>query len=211
MLSRLFNPKHSEADRLRVVGAFPCCLVSEVESILNVIPVAKHPRSSNDIGLVSLDGESLKVPFRVYFPEPSQSSSASLTKTQRTILACLYTRHGDGHVRERCLRKLIGTEEQWVVPFVLQPIGEYVIEIIQFILQNADQLKREHYSNFIKSNPEFCTTTSRRILSYWSCYFRHTSLFFSEHCGFIIAKELGLWDERVAKRLLKRKSTTKAN
>ena len=211
MLSRFINPKHSEADRLRVVGAFPCSLASDVETVLNVIPVAKHSPSSNNIGLVSLDGESLKIPIRVYFPESGQSYSASLTKKQRTILTCIYTRHYDGYVRENYLREIIGAEEQWVVPFVLEPLGEYVIEIIQFIFRNTDQLKREHYSNFIKSNPEYCTTTSHRILSYWSCYFRQTSLFFSDHPGFVVAKELGLWDERVAKKLPKRKSATKAN
>lgn len=98
-----------------------------------------------------------------------------------------------------------------VVPFTLQLLGEYVIEIIQFISQNTNQLKGQNYSRFIKSNPEFCARTSQRILSYWYCYFRHTSLFLNEHCGFLAAKELGLWDYHLAKKLPKHSSSKDAD
>ena len=209
MLSRFSSPKHSDADRLRIVGAFPSSLAPDVEAVLSAVPVAEHSASTDDIGHISVGGENLKIPFRVCFPEPSHSSLASLTKAQRTILTCLYTRHHDGHIREKYLREIIGAEEQLVSPFVLQLLGEYVIEIIQFISQNTDRLKSVNYSSFIKMNPEFCTRTSQRILSYWSCYFRHTALFFDEYCGFLAAKELGLWDERIAKKLPKNDSIKK--
>ena len=209
MLSRFFNPKHSDAVRLRIVGAFPRSLTSDVEKVLDAIPVAKHAPSSDDIGLITLEGESLNIPFRIYFPEPNQISLVLLTKLQRAILTCLYTRHHDGRVREKYLREIIGAEERWVIPFVLQLAGEYIIEIIKFLDQNSHQLKRENYSSFVKANPAFCLITSQRIFSYWSCYFRHDPPFFNEHCGFMFAKEIGLWDEGVAKKMPKRKPVLK--
>lgn len=35
----------------------------------------------------------------------------------------LYTRHHDGHVRQRHLARIIEVTDSWIVPFVVQLIG----------------------------------------------------------------------------------------
>ncbi|MGW7050030.1 hypothetical protein ACWGDT_46840 [Streptomyces avermitilis] len=54
----------------------------------------------------------------------------SLTVVQQAILHCLYSRHCDGLVRRRHREQIAGSDEPWVVPFVVQSAGEYVLEIM---------------------------------------------------------------------------------
>jgi len=205
MFTLLSKQKHSEATRTRIKGAFPSGLASDVESVLNVIPVAEHEPSKSDIGVITVEGECLHIPSRIYFPEPAQEFLSELSKQQRIILACLYTRHHDGFVREKWLQQIVNVEEQWTVPFVLQLAGEYVIEIIKLLCENADSFKREQYSKFIKANPAFSLLTSRRILSYWACYFRSIAPRFIDYYGYKFAKEIGLWNERITRGLTKQR------
>jgi hypothetical protein len=95
------------------------------------------------------------------------------------ILHCLYSRHGDGMVRQRHLEQIIPSGEPWVVPFVVQLVGEYVLEILQAIRNGVPDLAtpgsapRLLYGEFVARNPSFFARTERRVVSYWSCYHRH--------------------------------------
>lgn len=116
--------------------------------------------------------------MRIYNPEPPGDVVAGLSATQQTVLHCLYTRHHDGFVRQRRLRKIIASEEPWIVPFVVQLIGEYVLEIVVEIrdaltdldVQGSTQQMR--FGAFIAENPAFLELTSQRVMSYWNCYYR---------------------------------------
>lgn len=88
------------------------------------------------------------------------------------------TRHHDGYVRQRHLEPLVAEPGEWVVPFVVQLLGEYVVEIHEAILarllpildRSADA--REAYRRFVAANPDFIAVTEARIASYWNCYYR---------------------------------------
>ena len=67
-----------------------------------------------DIGFLSLDGEVLRIPGRVYFPVAGSIWGSGLTPGQELIVDCLYTRHCDGYVREKFLRKILFAEPDWV-------------------------------------------------------------------------------------------------
>jgi hypothetical protein len=199
MLPRPADPKHSEAVRSRVAGAFPLALAAEVAAVLSVIPAAKQEPAAENIGLIFVDGEKPKIPRRVHFFEPGLAGLDSLIELQKTILGCLYTCHHDGRVREKWLRQIIGSEVRWAAPFVLQLTGEYDAAALKFLLQNTQQLKRANYSDFLKTNPGFRLIISRRILNHWKRYFSRNQIEFSEHGAFILAREIGLWDEAVKK------------
>ena len=57
-------------------------------------------------------------------------------------------------------------------PFVIQLIGEYVIEILQDIYKRIDKLGTENYRKFLIENPDFFITTKQRVSSYWDCFHR---------------------------------------
>ncbi|MFG2626846.1 hypothetical protein [Streptomyces sp. NPDC048473] len=94
------------------------------------------------------------------------------------IVHCLYSRHSDGLVRQRHLEQILESSEPWVVPFVVQLAGEYVLEILEAIGQGLPGLavpgsdQRRLYGEFIARNPAFFVRTERRVVSYWSCYYR---------------------------------------
>ena len=72
----------------------------------------------------------------------------------------------------RHLRRLFPSADAWVAPFVVQLLGEYVLEIVQLLAAHLDDLKAEPYKQFIVENPGFLSLTKQRMISYWDCYYR---------------------------------------
>jgi hypothetical protein len=73
------------------------------------------------------------VPKRIYNPEPAEHVLTGLSKMEAVVAAAIYSRHDDGFVRQRQLGTLLGAEEPWTAPFIVQLLGEYVIEICRDI------------------------------------------------------------------------------
>lgn len=142
--------------------AFPSTLGGAVERIVRGLH-ATHEPTEQSIGPVRLRGEPLSIPHRVYFAP---------TATNSVIASCIFSRHSDGFVRQRHLERLIDVDELWVVPFVLQFLGEYVIELVEIIATRRDILERPLYKEFALENPAFLALTRRRATSYWNCYHR---------------------------------------
>ena len=72
----------------------------------------------------------------------------------------------------------VASGEPWVVPFVGQLAGEYGLEILEAIARGLPgpagpgSAQRRLYGEFIARNPAFFARTERRVVSYWSCYYR---------------------------------------
>jgi len=156
--------------------AFPQNLADEVHAVLAVMSETRTPYASPFS--VDVSGETVTIPYRMNQDEPPSDAVRSLTARQRRILHCLYSRHGDGLVRQRHLEQVVRSDEPWVVPFVMQLVGEYVLEIVEAIQHGLSDLPFEHsvqrllYGDFIARNPAFFATIERRVVSYWSCYYR---------------------------------------
>ena len=74
------------------------------------------------------------------------------------ILHCIYSRHHDGFVRQRHIEAVLDSTHPWVIPYVIQLIGEYVIEIVQAVQRSLGDLRtgdprRAQYRHFVRSNP----------------------------------------------------------
>ncbi|MGW1159623.1 hypothetical protein ACWD48_15665 [Streptomyces sp. NPDC002519] len=127
---------------------------------------------------MNVDDEAVAIPYRIYQGEPPIGLVRSLTVIQRQILHCLYSRHSDGLVRQRHLEQVVSSDKPWAVPFVVQLVGEYVLEILEAIqrglsvLDSNGSAHRPLYGDFIARNPAFFARTERRVVSYWSCYYR---------------------------------------
>jgi hypothetical protein len=80
--------------------------------------------------VVCVDEELVSIPYRIYNAELSHDTQQRLSPAQRTVMACMYTRHHDGYVRQRHLEAIVGQAETWVAPFVVQLLGEYVVQIV---------------------------------------------------------------------------------
>lgn len=145
---------------------------------------------------VRVEGEDVEIPYRIYNPEPPRRRTDALVGTRRDVLASLYTRHHDGHVRQRQLRRIVHLTHAWVAPFVVQLIGEYVVEILLDIqealreLDVEDSPQRHQYGTFVADNPAFVDLTAQRVLSYWNCYYRYAYPEREDYPGFSLISSL---------------------
>lgn len=170
-----------------LVRAVPPGLAGDIRSVLAVMPNAK----SSPMGPFQVEvwGETVTIPSRIYHDEPDADVVRSLSGTQQAILHCLYSRHCDGRVRQRHLEQIVGLHEAWVVPFVVQLAGEYVVEILEAIHRGLPGLgvpgsvERRLYGEFIARNAAFFGRTERRVVSYWSEYYRWKYPVFGAYSG----------------------------
>ena len=119
----------------------------------------------------------LLIPSRIANPPPSEDAVSRLSDRQTLMLHCLYTRHVDGYVRQRNLRPLLAADEPWVVPYVVALVGEYVVEIVQEIVDGLSLIatpgswQRRRYGRFVSDNADFIDLTRQRVWSYWGAYY----------------------------------------
>jgi hypothetical protein len=155
----------------RFLGAFPRSIHNDVRLAIAKLPEALHPPSHDDVGPIVLGDEQIRIPFRVYFHAPG-SEPAAFGSAAALVLDCLRTRHHDGHVREDALRRILPHREPWVVPFVVQLAGEYVLEILEVLERQLTPNHASAYREFLTQNEAFLNLTRQRCRSYWNCYYR---------------------------------------
>lgn len=169
--------------------AFPKAQKNDYDVVLNKMD---HNHCHKPIGLfgVTTEGELLEIPYRIYHDNSKWLSSLTLSKEQRSIRNCLFTRHHDGYTREKYVSKILSLNESWASPYVVQLIGEYVVEILQLIYDRREELDGSLYREFIASNPEYFYKTKQRVISYWNCYYRFSFPDKNEYVGFKLIRYL---------------------
>jgi hypothetical protein len=151
--------------------AFPTRIETEVVDALAMINFDAPLKPAGSFP-VSVDGETLEIPYRIYYDEPSLDKFKVLSVAQSGILACLYTRHHNGFVREKYAGQIVALDQSWIPPYVLRLLGEYVIEVLHIIERNLDSLNQDIYRQFLAANRKFYETTKCQVMSYWDCYYR---------------------------------------
>lgn len=149
--------------------AFPAALRATAARVAARLAAGElhPPRYSFD---VRVDGETLAIPTRVYYALQRVAAAIDAPGDEGLVALCLGTRHHDGFLRERCLRRLLGQRRDWIVPFVIQLVGEYVAEIVGAIEDALPTLDADIYGRFLRENPRFLATTERRVVSYGYVY-----------------------------------------
>jgi hypothetical protein len=143
--------------------------------VSKIIPLEarfKFDLISSDSYEIYVNGEKLKIPVRIYFNEPKEQDENLLTKKQKDILNCLYTRHHNGYTREKRLKKISEKPEKWKTPFLVQLLGEYIYELFPIIDKRVNKETLEFYQEFKSENPKYWQQTESRIASYWNEYYR---------------------------------------
>ena len=151
---------------------FPAALQPIALAILPALRVGELSPPLQDF-TVFVGLEKLTAPRRVYYsPAKLRSVIAKSSGEARVLALCLGTRHCDGFIREECLRQLVDTGSPWAAPFVVQLVGEYVVEIVHVIVMALQRGYVAGLAQFVLDNPSFMATTRRRVVSYWDCYYR---------------------------------------
>jgi len=183
-----------------------------VDEALAIIPPPSKPRldsfvlsglSTSGIGPLLVAGESIVIPYRIYSPEPTTAAKQTLSGEAAVVLACAYSRHNDGFVRERALRQFVLEDRPWIVPFVIQLLGEYVPEIAKVVVEALDDVARRAYEEFGADNPDFLRLTQQHTISYWAEFYGGRYLF-GGYPPVRAMLGLGLWRGPAGRRRLAR-------
>ncbi|TVX91513.1 hypothetical protein [Cohnella terricola] len=161
---------------------FPHHLVDEINSLNDVLGLETNLSDSYVFDVI-LNNERLEIPYRTYVNIPAEDLFQNLSIRQQQILSCFLTRHHNGFVRKQYLKRVIKIHEPWVVPFISQLIGEYVVEILFEISKNLVYLDIKEFNKFFDDNREFFFRTKQRVRSYWNCYYKNEYKEFEAYIG----------------------------
>jgi hypothetical protein len=175
---------------------FPAKLQPVALALVSALSASEQWPASQGF-IVRVQSERLSAPNRVYYePIHLRALVRSSSEEARVLALCLGTRHCDGFVREECMRELVAVDRPWVVPFAVQLIGEYVLEIVEVIAAALREANAVTYGEFVRDNPEFMATTRRRVTSYWDCYYRARFPAPETYPGFLALQEVEAMRER---------------
>ena len=155
----------------KLEGRFPLYLNDDINTIENAIDLRSKHESYVPFE-INFEKNVLTIPSRIYTDESQLNHLGKLTPKQREMVYCLYSRHHDGYVRERCLKEFITSDSYFTAPYILQLLGEYVIEIIEVIYNNRSNINHNNLVTYILENPVHYEKTKQRVYSYWAVYYR---------------------------------------
>lgn len=163
-------------------AAFPSEMRRHVPAVLARLAHTDLPPSGSiqDAGRhwgdIVVDGAKLVIPYRQY---DLPLSPSGLDPEARLVWLAWFTRSNDGEVRHAAVRGLFERPTAWVAPFIVQLLGEYVIEISTDIAEfvdttvTSDPAWTEVFRNFWAQNPGFIELSRARASSYWNEYHRN--------------------------------------
>lgn len=150
---------------------FPALLTDAVRSVAPLLSRNQvHPPSGGFRVRVGTDPVDL--PYRVYYARRDVTAAASREGTPGLVAACLGSRHYDGFLRQECVYRLLHSDESWVAPYVIQLLGEYVLEIGQTIEHALEAGNMRIYTDYARINRPHLQALERRAVSYWNAYYR---------------------------------------
>ena len=165
---------------------FPKVLQDDVLAVLRVIPHKAYVDHdiSDTISTYTLGNNDIKFPYRVYFYEPAIKDIYSLTKRQKAILHCVYSRSHDGYIREKHITALLLTDfHEWAIPYIVKVCDEYIIDILHVVYSNLKDKNTELIKKFCANNYESFCKSYNRMISYWNEFYRDDCYRFENYIG----------------------------
>lgn len=117
---------------------------------------------------VTWQGRKRQFPYRIY----TEISKSEVQTTNDFEKLSLYTRHHNGHIREIAIIELMQKFPSDNIPFLVQLLGEFVVEIHQRISQEITSQQKNWIQEFLQENPKYAQTIRSKVASYWDCYYK---------------------------------------
>lgn len=169
--------------------SFPEKMQSDVALVidfLNAKQLEIHSKSEMEI---FLNGEKVVMPYRIYTSEPKDGEELRFSNTQQVILNCLYLTHNNGFLRQKRLESLKTNFDDYVIPYKMKVLSEYVIQIINELDTQINENTIQRCLMFVHENPKYWSFIKSRITSYWGEYFKY-SCTLNDYVGYKILKEI---------------------
>jgi hypothetical protein len=151
-------PKKYNEDLIVILKILSKQVLDENYKIINEIPAM-------------VDGEEIIFPYRIYLNEIEKVDEDTLNEIQKIILSCIFTRHHDGYIRQKNLRKIFNSNENFTIPYKLKLLSEYVVEINKDIAANIEN-NIDIYKKFTNKNIKFYKRIYSQIDSQWGEHFK---------------------------------------
>ncbi len=178
--STLEQSKSLNPHVLNLALMFPKHLKEEWISLINKLQIEKVT-TSEITTIYQLTREMVTIPYRI---ELQEFDTTTLTEHEKRMLYCVYTRHKDGYIREKYIKKILETElQEWEFPFILKLSEEYVYEILASIYNNLIGKDNRQLMEFAKNNKELLCKGYSKMLGYWNRFYRARNLGFHNYIG----------------------------
>ncbi|QAY78438.1 hypothetical protein [Sphingosinicella sp. BN140058] len=179
-MDRTDTPTRLDAGLL--AQAFPAALRTEALAAGEAIMARLHRDYPTRRYPVRVAGEEILIPDRLHLR--STFGVSALAGTPRLMTRCLETRSLDGYQRQRAVREVLDDIQTWAVPFVIELIGSYVVEILSDIHAALTPKKIATIVPFLAANPGYWRCIRAQVMSYWDVYYRNVPR--SEYVGFTL-------------------------
>ena len=127
-----------------------------------------------DSELFYVDNSKVLIPTRIYINDDILKIETINPQIKR-ILFCYFTRHHNGYIRQYCIKEIIKSNYilDYEIPYIFRLSGEYVVEILYDIVEITKLIPYEVINEYITKNISTLKIMERRMISYWSEYYRY--------------------------------------
>ena len=167
---------------------FPASLVDDVEKVIKIMPTKTY--HNVDIFMTGViikyfvNGTEIQLPYRIYCFEPPNYLVARLSKQQKMILHCIYSRNCNGFVREKHINALLSVNyEDWCIPYIVKVCDEYIVEILEKVYECLAGQDNENVKKFCIENKSALAKSYARMISYWNQYYRDRCCRYKNYIG----------------------------
>lgn len=180
---------------MMISKSFPKELEKDVKLVMSIIASESHSctQTTFTFDLVisyKLKDEIVVIPYRMYYDELPNIAYKDLTERQFKILCCLYTRHHNGYIRQKYLKKLFDMKiDEWEIPFIIKLCDEYVLEILELVYNKLTDRNNDDIRQFCLNNQLILHKSYNRMISYWNVYYRDIDNNFRNYVGRKLFKE----------------------
>ncbi len=174
------------------VAAFPPSSRTMAEDAARTLVPFVDDRYRSSSVRAYVHGRSVQIPTRIHFLELDEGK-LRIQSSSWAAIQCLCTRGTDGYMRQASLRRVLGFNESWAIPFVVLLAGEYVVEIIDDIVASLSTLDRDAYANFARENRPMMRRLRSKASSYWNVYYRRSHPDRSTYPGLAFLHQLEVW------------------
>lgn len=152
-----------------------------------------------------MNGNIIKIPYRIYFVDAKIPKKADLTDIQKEILYCIYTRSCDGYIREKYLRELLKIDFDYcVIPFIIKLSDEYIVEILQIIYNKLKTRNNDDIKQFCLENKNVINKSYSRMISYWNEFYRSKESDFNKYIGRKLFRECFGYNRTFERKIFKK-------
>ncbi len=194
------EPKKPNPIFLNFSECFPKSLKEEWFSLTRKLGI-EDLKVSEQNTTYQLAKETITVPYRIELEEVDENL---LTSKEKQMLYCIYTRHYNGYIREKYIKKILETElQEWEFPYILKLSEEYVYEIVAIIYSFLKNKKNDAIKEFAKKNKGQLCKSYSKMTSYWNEFYRERTFKFHNYVGRKLFRECFGYSRKYEKKKFK--------